>query len=119
MDTLSVTLLDGTATATVTIAITGANDAAQIGGTATRAVTEDADPDNVSGTLSVTDPDTGENHRVPGSLAGQYGSFTFNAVSGEWTYTLDNEDPDTNALPEGAEVEGNESSTRTAPRRLR
>ena len=48
------------------------------------------DPDG-SGQLTVTDVDDGEDHfEVPASLAGTYGSFTFDEATGEWTYTLDN-----------------------------
>lgn len=36
--------------------------------------------------------------QTPTSLEGRYGDFTFNTTTGEWTYTLDNEDPDTQAL---------------------
>ena len=35
-------------------------------------------------------PDSGEAHfRTPSSLAGTHGSFTFNAATGAWGYTLD------------------------------
>lgn len=44
-----------------------------------------------SGNLMVIDPDPGENiFQTPGSLAGLYGTFTFNPNSGDWTYELDN-----------------------------
>src|SRR5437764_10313880 len=43
-----------------------------------------------SGQLTVHDVDTGEDHfATPASLAGTYGTFTFNTTSGAWTYTLD------------------------------
>ncbi len=38
------------------------------------------------------------NAPAPAQLIGVYGQFTFNAGNGVWTYTLDNEDPDTLAL---------------------
>ena len=57
-----------------------------------------------------TDVDTGDTKTVTGStarrqcrhaVAGTYGSLTL-AADGSWTYTLDNADPDTNALAQGA-----------------
>src|SRR5439155_1036999 len=38
--------------------------------------------------LTVHDVDTGEDHfATPASLAGTYGTFTFNTTSGAWTYS--------------------------------
>jgi VCBS repeat-containing protein len=57
-----------------------------------------------SGTLTVIDPDTGEDRfqAVPGALLqGVYGDWTFDRDSGEWTYTLDNTREVTDALAEG------------------
>ena len=42
---------------------------------------------------------------LDGSVRGTYGTMTFDMTSGEWTYTLDNDDPDTQALKEGEEGE--------------
>lgn len=84
-----------TAATQVAFAVTGANDAAQIGGTATGSVTEDEEVSaHAGGTLTVTDVDAGEaRFQTPDSLAGDYGSFTFDATSGAWTYTLNHADP--------------------------
>ncbi|NKL46524.1 hypothetical protein GFL57_37275 [Rhizobium leguminosarum bv. viciae] len=41
---------------------------------------------------------------APASLNGIYGSFTFNAASGSWTYTLDNNRAATQALNQGDAV---------------
>ena len=42
-----------------------------------------------SGQLTVHDVDTGEAHfQTPVSLAGTYGTYTFNALTGAWGYTL-------------------------------
>ncbi|TAU10697.1 hypothetical protein ELI49_13610 [Rhizobium ruizarguesonis] len=99
--------------ANVSIAITGANDAASIVVDAT--VTDDratveagaagsGDP-NASGKLTVSDVDDGEAaFAAPASLNGIYGSFTFNAASGSWTYTLDNNRAATQALNQGDAV---------------
>ncbi len=57
------------------------------------------------GTLVANDADLGQNiFQAPStaSLTGTYGTFTFNAATGEWKYTLDNADPDTQALAQGA-----------------
>src|SRR5438445_748885 len=44
---------------------------------------------SASGTLTVHDVDSGENHfQTPASLAGTYGSYTFNPTTGGWGYTL-------------------------------
>lgn len=57
----------------------------------------DGDYDGLaSGDLTVGGDTT--TFQTPTSLEGRYGDFTFNTTTGEWTYTLDNEDPDTQAL---------------------
>ncbi|BDB28967.1 VCBS domain-containing protein (plasmid) [Cupriavidus sp. P-10] len=105
-DSLTVVSADQTAQQTITINITGANDHATItastseetsvteaGGLA-NAITGDI---SASGTLTVSDVDAGEAHfaAVPEeSLAGNYGTFTFDSNTGAWTYTLDNSKAD-------------------------
>ncbi len=91
----------GSETKTVTITIYGSNATASISGDDSGSLTEDGTPTQVSGTLTVTDPDPGEDvFQTPASadLQGTYGAFTFDETTGSWTYTLDNSDPDTNAL---------------------
>jgi VCBS repeat-containing protein len=103
-DTLMVTSFDGSDTQVITVTINGADDSASIGGTSTGSVTEDGtpQPQTTGGTLTVTDPDAGENtFQTPSSLAGQYGTFTFIAATGAWTYTLDNSDTDVQTLDTG------------------
>ncbi|MEZ2144669.1 VCBS domain-containing protein [Bradyrhizobium sp. DN5] len=89
----------GTGLSTLTVTVTGSNDAATItvSGTQDISVIEaggvaDAvagDP-NASGQLAVHDLDSGQDHfAAPASLAGAYGNFTFNPATGAWTYTLD------------------------------
>ncbi|MES2973538.1 MAG: VCBS domain-containing protein [Pseudomonadota bacterium] len=55
--------------------------------------------------LKVVDADGGADlafrAATAGELQGKYGTFSFNATSGIWSYTLDNEDPDTQALMGG------------------
>jgi VCBS repeat-containing protein len=72
--------------------------------------TSDASPGSpfASGDLDVADVDTGEAKFQPvaaAALEGMYGDFTFDHETGAWTYTLDNDDPDTQALDDGDTVE--------------
>jgi len=79
-----------TASSTLTLTVTGANDAAAINGDAAGAVAEDG-AQTAGGTLTVSDLDTGEaQFAAPGSLTGAYGSFSFDAATGAWGYTLNN-----------------------------
>ena len=95
----------GTA-AQVVVTVTGANDAAVIGGELTGSVTEDdATASTASGRLAVSDVDTAlteaqRRFTAQSSVAGTYGTFTLGA-DGAWTYTLDNADADTDALGAG------------------
>ena len=103
-DTFTVASADGT-TAQVDITVTGANDAAVIGGTATGSVTEDdADAAQASGTLTVSDPDGEAAFTGQTDVEGTHGTFTLEA-DGAWAYTLDNTDPDTDALMGGEEAQ--------------
>jgi VCBS repeat-containing protein len=92
---------DGNSVAsTLTITVTGSNDGATIAATGTTGnVVEDAVNTSgdlsTTGTLTVTDPDTGEANFTPitaGAPAGQgaYGTFTLSA-QGVWVYTADND----------------------------
>ena len=91
-DTIVITVDDGKggkATQTVTVEVTGTNDAPTIGGTATGAVKEDAVVNTTSGQLTKTDVDTNDVHTwsVANNGNGQYGKFTVDQT-GKWT--LDN-----------------------------
>ncbi|MBP1207768.1 VCBS repeat-containing protein, partial [Duganella sp. 1411] len=106
-DTLTVTSLDGTASAPITVAITGTNDIARISGTATGGVTEAGGTNNLTkgqanatGTLLVSDADAGEAiFKAPATgLTGMYGTFSFNSTNGKWAYTLDDAKSATQAL---------------------
>ncbi|WP_207064559.1 VCBS domain-containing protein, partial [Niveibacterium umoris] len=85
---------DGTTTS-VDISVLGTNDAAAITGNATGTVTEDVAVSGgnltASGNLAVTDVDAGEAvFATPATLAGTYGTFTFNTTTGAWTYAANN-----------------------------
>ncbi|MEM9128100.1 MAG: VCBS domain-containing protein, partial [Pseudomonadota bacterium] len=58
----------------------------------------------VSGQIIITDVDSTPGIFGNGTLAGTYGSFTYNSA-GAWTYTLDNADPDTDLLDTGQTVQ--------------
>ncbi|MEQ9696146.1 VCBS domain-containing protein, partial [Shimia sp. SDUM112013] len=83
--------LDGeTVTDTVSITVTGTEDAPVISGTTTGAVEEDAGL-VANGSLFATDSDAADTPFIvpqPGT-SGVYGSFQVD-MSGNWTYTLDN-----------------------------
>jgi VCBS repeat-containing protein len=101
-DTFAVITTDGVATATANAVfnITGTNDAAVI----TVSVSEDTDvvekgddlitDNSANGILAISDTDDNQGNFVStlaslGSpLDGTYGTFGFNLVNGEWTYTL-------------------------------
>ncbi len=113
VDTFTYTVSDGaggTAQATLTINISGANDAAVISGSANGTVTEDA-VFSASGRLGATDIDSAASF-VPASSAGAFGTLTL-AADGAWTYLLNNADPAVQALAEG-EVRSETFVVRTA-----
>ena len=104
--TFVLTVSDGTASDTdeVIITVTGTNAAATFGGDLTGEVTEDDDTkDEATGTVTVSDSDGIDTVQAQTDEAGTYGTFSIK-TNGEWTYTLDNTDDDTNALAAGATV---------------
>ena len=72
---------------TLTIRVTGVNDAAVIGGEDRGDVAEDGET-STGGVLSVSDADTGEATFRAGEFAGAYGRL-FLQADGTWTYVLD------------------------------
>jgi T1SS-143 domain-containing protein len=105
--TYTLTLSDGhggTVTKDVVVTVNGTNDTASISGTSTGSVIEDGQL-TAGGTLVVADVDHGENHfQTPSSLSGTYGTFSFDANSGIWSYTLDNSASNVQALKTGQSV---------------
>ncbi|MDN3717400.1 VCBS domain-containing protein, partial [Vibrio breoganii] len=97
-DTITVQSADGT-THKVTITVNGTNDKAVIAGTDSGAVTEESQL-QTSGTLTVTDVDTGEAHFSNTDVAGNLGTLHL-TDSGAWTYDLDNSNPAVQALAKG------------------
>jgi VCBS repeat-containing protein len=85
----------------VSVIINGTADAPVIGGVDIGSVTEDDAAHTIaSGALTISDPDAGQSSFVAQSATGTYGSFAIDA-SGNWSYTLNNADPDTAALNTG------------------
>ena len=89
----------GSVPQSATFTVTGVNDAAQIGGGKTGSVTEDGQL-TATGTLTVTDADTGEASFQAGTFVGAHGSLALTAAGG-WTYTLVNADTAVQALNTG------------------
>ncbi|MFY1843788.1 VCBS domain-containing protein, partial [Achromobacter xylosoxidans] len=109
-DTITVTVDDGhggTATKTITVDITGTNDAAVItpskDGDDQGNVKEDGNL-VTGGKLDVTDKDAGEATFNPQTDAkGEHGKFSIDA-NGNWKYELDNNDPKVQALAVGEKL---------------
>ena len=92
----SYTISDGAASVagSATMDISSVNEVPAVGGDRTGAVTEDVDPDadgllEVSGVLTISDPDAGESSFLPATIVGTYGSLTIDAA-GNWSYAADN-----------------------------
>ncbi|MBL4919458.1 VCBS domain-containing protein, partial [Szabonella alba] len=97
----TVASLDGTASTTITVTVTGTNDDPVIAGQASGDVVEDG-RQSVQGQLTVSDVDLGDSHvwSVPTPGEAQYGALTVDP-SGRWTYVLDNNLPAVQALKAG------------------
>ncbi|MDD2267827.1 retention module-containing protein [Sulfuricurvum sp.] len=120
-EVFTVTVTDeygATDTQDVTITIQGTNDipvitntTAELAGMVKEASTLGDDTvivniPSVSGQLSATDVDTGATQiwSVQGTPSTTYGSVAIDSATGQWTYTLDNDLPATQALKEGQTV---------------
>ncbi|WP_195904223.1 Ig-like domain-containing protein [Microvirga lotononidis] len=91
----------GTATASITFRIDGENDAAEFSGTDVGSVTEDGSLTAV-GVLTVSDTDYGEaGFQALADVVGVYGTFSFDDLTGRWTYVLDNGSRSVQALGDG------------------
>ncbi|HIC11815.1 MAG TPA: hypothetical protein EYO75_00240, partial [Sulfurimonas sp.] len=124
-ETFNITSVDGTP-ATVVITITGTNDAPVISSDAqTGSLTEDHTVKTTSGQVTTTDADMDEvtyaithgsldtaTTDSTQSIATDYGSISFNTITGTWTYTLDSTKDATQAL--GKDETSVESFTVTA-----
>ena len=93
----------GTATATLTIQVSGLNDTPVIGGVATGSVTEDVTL-IASGSLTISDPDAGQSAFVAATLPGVHGTLTMQA-NGSWNYSLNNAAGNVQSLKQGEVVQ--------------
>jgi VCBS repeat-containing protein len=93
-------LVDATP-AIVSITVNPVADTAIVG-SGTGTVKEDTPAQSTAaGTLSITDPDAGEEgFQVQSNTSGTYGSFSITST-GEWTYSIDNSKADVQKLKEG------------------
>ena len=103
-ETITVSTIDGT-THNIDVVINGTNDAAIIAGVDTGSVKEEDDPVTltVSGALTISDIDLGEEVFNANTTPGSYGSLTIDAA-GNWTYSADNTLPAIQALGEGSSL---------------
>jgi VCBS repeat-containing protein len=90
---------DGSASQIVTITVTGTNDVPVITGQTTGNVVEDGAV-TASGTVLITDVDTGQSHSQAASGAAKYGTWSVDA-DGHWTYQLNNANTSVQALSAG------------------
>ncbi|MDF9400259.1 VCBS domain-containing protein [Vibrio sp. 1180_3] len=97
-DTITVHSADGTPHQ-ITITVNGTNDSAVIAGSNSGVVTEETQL-QTTGTLTVTDTDTGEAHFSDTDIVGTLGTLHL-TDSGDWTYDLDNSNPKVQALAQG------------------
>ncbi|BAE50803.1 Flagellin and related hook-associated protein [Paramagnetospirillum magneticum AMB-1] len=94
--TFTVTSADGTDTQEVTVTINGSNDSATISGDIAGGVGEDG-TQAATGTLNVSDVDSGEAHVQATSVETDQGTFTI-GEDGKWSFALNNDDPAVQAL---------------------
>ncbi|WP_257282521.1 VCBS domain-containing protein, partial [Endozoicomonas sp. ISHI1] len=101
--TIPVTVTDqhgATDTQNLVITVQGQSDSAVIAGTDSGSVTEDASL-QVTGSLSITDEDAGQDHFQAGNYTATHGILNLDA-DGHWAYNLDNAHADVQALGAGA-----------------
>ncbi|QIE86184.1 retention module-containing protein [Pseudomonas nitroreducens] len=70
---------------TITIVVTGSNDAAVISGVSSRDVNETDAPISTGGKLNITDVDGPASFQAQSNVAGKYGTFNL-STDGNWTY---------------------------------
>ncbi|WP_219725307.1 VCBS domain-containing protein, partial [Stutzerimonas stutzeri] len=83
-ESFEVTSIDGTP-ATVTVTITGTNDAAVIAGDVAQTAAETNAPLTLNGTLTSTDVDNADNSFTAATIVRDNGTFTL-AANGQWTF---------------------------------
>ena len=85
----AVDALGETTRAKVQVTITAVDDAPEVAGDTTAAFTDTGGAGgSVMGTVTAIDPDAGASATWVGSTTGTYGTFSIDANSGAWVYTL-------------------------------
>ena len=88
-DSFTIVSKDGSTSQPITITIQGTNDVATLGGGTTASVTEDTTL-SASGSLTITDKDTGQAHtQAVTNAASTYGTWSVDA-DGHWSYLVNN-----------------------------
>ncbi|ARJ67779.1 hypothetical protein WV31_20020 [Magnetospirillum sp. ME-1] len=90
----------GTTQGTATLDVTAVNDAAEIGGELSGGVSEDGATRFATGTVTVSDVDTGEAHVQAFSQTTDEGTFSI-GTDGKWSFELNNGNADIQGLAEG------------------
>src|SRR4029078_3440766 len=102
-DLFTITVQDDqtSSTSVVTITVHGNNDAPTITDADTGSVTEDVTAASVvQGNAQAIDPDDSVSYVTADGQTGTYGTFSID-TDGAWSYTLDNGNPNTDALDAG------------------
>ncbi|MEN9361735.1 MAG: hypothetical protein RL095_3270 [Verrucomicrobiota bacterium] len=94
----------GEASATLSIKLFGVNDFASIDGELGGQLTAWSQQTQASGSVTVSDPDSGESLVLAAQIAGDYGSFSINAA-GLWVYTLNTQLYSVKSLPVGQSLD--------------
>jgi VCBS repeat-containing protein len=105
--------IDTSAQFAMRIDVTAVNDSAVVAGDLAGSVKEDL-VTSASGLLTVTDVEAGEaGFQAMADARGVYGTFSFDHLTGKWTYLLDNTNPAVQALEDG-EIKQETFTIRTA-----
>ncbi len=106
VDTFNYNIIDAfgavSNTATVSVNVFGVNDLAVITGATSGSVVEDGVL-QVSGQLTITDPDHGESHAQVAQGGTSYGSYSV-AADGTWAYQLDNSNAYIQSLAQNEQI---------------
>ncbi|MGD8121251.1 VCBS domain-containing protein [Vibrio sp. TRT 2004] len=93
----------GTDTLVVNIDVTPVNDPATVGDDAGLVVEDSENQAIATGTLDIVDVDAGEAFVQAFESTNEYGTFKVEA-DGSWSFTINNESPAVQALPDGKEI---------------
>ncbi len=99
----------GTVSDNFTLTVKNIDDAPVIGGNTSAALTEDIDPDSdnlleISGLLTIADPDVGESSFLAGTVGGSYGDLIID-TAGNWSYSAENTQAAIQRLDDGESID--------------